>query len=317
MTMPAIIAVYVIALLVGLTIVVFVHGLGHYLAARVSGVRAAVFSIGFGPAIVGWNDRAGTRWKVGVVPVGGYVTMAEDGTAPRPRFLRTAAVAIAGPLISIIFAIMLLSGVLTAVGESVTPTKIGIVVQDSPAAEAGLQPGDEILAVDGKPVESFEDVRRMVQVNTGTPLSLAVRRDDRPLTLTVTPRIVEEVNPFEPSRRVAMIGISPAGQPRYARRNPLTAVSLATDIIWRSVVQVVWGSRRQEMLVGPIGIVARQPSLTFAHVTEVSVLFVAQLSLLLGLINLLPLPFLDGGRLLLAVWRRWRQRQASNHIRSS
>src|SRR5258706_11653751 len=173
---------YIIPFLVVLTVLVFVHELGHYLVARRNGVRIEVFSIGFGPEILGWHDRAGTRWKLSAVPLGGYVKMYGDADASslpigsldgmsieerefsfhHKRLSQRIAVVAAGPAANFVFAIVLLAALFATVGQPFTPPDVGQVQPGSAAERGGIMPGDTIAVIDGRDIERFEDVQQAV-----------------------------------------------------------------------------------------------------------------------------------------------------------
>ncbi|MEQ9641787.1 MAG: RIP metalloprotease RseP [Alphaproteobacteria bacterium] len=203
---------YVVPFLVVLTVLVFVHEMGHYLVARWCKVRVETFSIGFGREIFGWHDKAGTRWKVSWLPLGGYVkffgdlnaTSAPDGKmldslTPAQRevafhhkklWQRTAIVA-AGPFANFIYAIVILATMFVFYGQRVTPPEIGRVLSDGAGAAAGLQVGDVVESVEGRTVYRFEQLEEAVLLNPGLPVDLEVRRDGRTIPLTITPAAVE------------------------------------------------------------------------------------------------------------------------------
>jgi regulator of sigma E protease len=199
----------IVTFLVVLTVLVFVHELGHYLVARWSGVRIETFSIGFGPELFGWYDRRGTRWRFSALPVGGYVKMfgdADPSSLPgeelqtmtaeeravsfhhKPLAARAAVIA-AGPGANFIFTIAVLTVLFATYGQPTTPPIVGAVPPDSAAAAAGLQAGDTILSVDGQKVRRFEEIQEVLEVNTGTPVPLLVRRNGAELNLTATPKV--------------------------------------------------------------------------------------------------------------------------------
>jgi len=174
-----------------LTVLVFVHEMGHYLAARAVGVHADAFSIGFGPELFGWTDRANTRWKISAIPLGGYVKMFGEGAysgggeGGRPlteeerkvsfshkKLWARAAIVFAGPASNYVFAIIVLAGLFMTIGQPNTPATVGTVLEGSAAAEAGIQPGDEFLVVGGSKIERFRDVQRVVQLRPGEPLDI-------------------------------------------------------------------------------------------------------------------------------------------------
>ena len=183
---------YVIPFLLVLSVVVFVHEFGHYWVARRNGVRIEVFSIGFGPELFGRNDRHGTRWKFSAVPLGGYVKMLGDADAasatvdlshardpdsfPSKTVWQRMAIVVAGPMANFAFAIVALGILFATVGRPFTPPEVGAVQPESPAAAAGLLPGDRITAVDDRPIESFEQLQSNVIDSEGNPLAVTVDR---------------------------------------------------------------------------------------------------------------------------------------------
>src|SRR5215211_2106107 len=205
-------ALYVGVFLIVLTVLVFVHELGHYLVARYNGVRIEVFSIGFGPELFGWWDRAGTRWKFSAIPLGGYVKMFGDADATSglparvgqltaaerevsfhcKRLGQRAAIVAAGPAANFVFAIIVLALLFMTYGQPFTPAEVGQVVPGSAAEAAGMRTGDEIVSIGGKTVERFEDVQQTVRLNPGVPMAMVVRRDGQVVDLRVTPTRVEE-----------------------------------------------------------------------------------------------------------------------------
>jgi regulator of sigma E protease len=314
---------YFLPFLVILTVLVFVHELGHYLVARANGVRVEVFSIGFGPELFGWNDRAGTRWKFSVVPLGGYVKMFGDADAasmPGDRFAQMSdaernvsfhhkrlpqrvAVVAAGPVANFVFAVVVLAGLFMTVGQPFTPPGVGQVEAGSAAQSAGLKSGDVIVAIDGSQIERFEDIQRVVRLNTGEPMKMLVRRGDHELTVAVTPRVTTFTDRFGNEHKIGLLGIERSGV-NYVRRNPASALWDAGQETWSltsGTLEAAWqmliGLRPTDELGGPLRIA--QMSGEVAQGGIVAVLwFLAVLSINLGLINLFPIPVLDGGHLL-------------------
>jgi regulator of sigma E protease len=310
---------YIIPFLLVLTVVVFVHELGHFLVARRNSVRIEVFSIGFGREILGWTDAAGTRWKVGVVPLGGYVKMFgeyDEDTAeaagaeltPEDRAVsfhykslgQRSAIVAAGPIANFIFAIIVLTGIYTIVGNPAPRAAVGEVVAGSAAAEAGLEAGDRFLSIGGEEVVWFEDLRRIVQVNAGVPLSIVVARRDREVTVVPTPKPVSDGRGGE----IGLLGVKPdPEQIGYERADPLNATWMAVKRSVGLVQQILiylgeWisGGRSGDELRGPVGI-AKLSGQICGEGPVSCVLFAAALSINLGLINLFPIPMLDGGHL--------------------
>src|SRR5579875_395631 len=215
-----------------LTVLVFVHELGHYLVARWNGVRVEVFSIGFGPELFGWNNRAGTRWKISAIPLGGYVKMfgdADPSSAPSSETLREmtpqerevafhhkrlpqrAAIVAAGPVANFVFAIVALAALFATVGQPFTPPQVGKVQAGSAAEASGMQPGDRIVSIDGEKIERFEDVQRIVRLDPGHALAIVVQRGDQDVSLSVTPKLSEITDRFGNKHEYGLLGIEGQG----------------------------------------------------------------------------------------------------------
>jgi regulator of sigma E protease len=314
---------YIVPFLIVLTVLVFVHEMGHYWVARRNGVKIETFSIGFGPEIFGWFDRHGTRWKLSAIPLGGYVKMFGDADAAstpsgalstmsdaersvsfhHKSLGQRAAILFAGPAANFLFAIILLTGLFCTVGQQFTMPDVGQVTPGSAAEDAGIKSGDVIVSIDGQAVERFEDVQQAVRLNAGSPMTVVVRRDGTELTKSVTPHMTELVDRFGNKHQLGILGIGRSGVD-YVRYDPITAVwqavretgSLVTGTL-KAVGQMIVGTRTTEELGGPLRIA--QMSGEVAQGGIVSLLwFMAVLSVNLGLINLFPIPILDGGHLL-------------------
>ncbi len=318
--------------IIALSVVVFVHELGHFLVARWNNVRCESFSIGFGPELVGYTDRQGTRWKFSLIPLGGYVKMfgeadnanpgakdndeeeqTEREMTPEEKAVsfkyktlgQRAAIVFAGPAVNFLFAIAVFFVMFISVGRPVTEPVIGTVVEGSAAEEAGLLPGDRILAIDGAEIDRFEDLQRIVPLGNGAPLRLTVQRDEQVLDITAVPRVVDETDAFGNPQRRALLGVQSSGETRMmVRHNPITALGLSiqqTYVVvegtFIAVGQMISGERGTEDLGGPIKIAkfsGQAAKSGFANF----VIFMAILSINLGIINLFPVPLLDGGHLL-------------------
>lgn len=307
-----------------LTVLVFVHEFGHYFIARRNRVRIEVFSIGFGPELFGWWDRAGTRWKFSTIPLGGYVKMFGDSDASSgmpvaglsrlapaerevsfhyKRLGQRAAIVAAGPIANFLFAIVLLSALFMTYGQPFTPPEVGQVQPGSAAEQAGILPGDVITEIDGRAVQRFEDIQQAVRLNPNVPMTVIVRRDGREQTLRVTPSRTELTDRFGNHYEIGLLGIARSGV-EYVKRDPATAVVQAGTETWdltAGTLQALWqmikGTRGTDELGGPLRIA--QMSGEVAQGGIVAVLwFMAVLSINLGLINLFPVPVLDGGHLL-------------------
>jgi len=313
---------YVISLLVLLTIVVFVHELGHFWVARRCGVRVEVFSVGFGPELFGFTDRAGTRWKFSAIPLGGYVKMfgqaervleadgrERDMTAVeqdvafhhKPVWQR-AAIVFAGPAANYLLTIAALAVLFALVGQPTVPTVVGEVKEGSAAEAAGIRTGDRILSINGQPTKSFDDLVSLVQNSAGQPLSLIIQRGDTELPITAQPRPMNDSG-SDTSHQTYRLGITPGGELQYERRSlpdaGVGAVSQTYSVtiqILTNLWQMVTGERSSQELGGVLRIAKIAGDV--ANSSYVDFLFlIPALSLNLGLLNLFPIPLLDGGHL--------------------
>ncbi|MBT3535758.1 MAG: RIP metalloprotease RseP, partial [Rhodospirillaceae bacterium] len=222
---------YLLPFLVVLTVLVFVHEMGHYLVARWNGVRIEVFSIGFGPEIKGWNDSLGTRWKICWIPFGGYVKFFGDSDgASRPdgealrelsdderavsfhhkRLGQRAAIVAAGPIANFVYAIVVLAAMYMAFGQRVTPAEIGRVIENGAGQLAGFREGDIVLSIDGDDIHRFEQFEQTVFLNAERPLSFQIRRAGRELTLNATPKLVEKADRQGIKHKFGDLGVWPA-----------------------------------------------------------------------------------------------------------
>lgn len=309
--------------LVILTVLVFVHEMGHYLIARRNGVRVEVFSIGFGPEIFGWTDKAQTRWKISLLPLGGYVKMFGDADAasrpdtemgeltaeeravafPYKRLSQRAWIVAGGPIANYLFAIVLLAGLFMAIGQPFTPPVVGTVLENSAAERAGLLPDDRIIEINGWDIQSFEDIKRRISLGLGEDAAIVVLRDGREVSLLAKPDIVETIDNFGNKQSEGRLGISRSGI-EFIEHGPVSAVwsasketvSLTVSIL-KAVGQIIAGTRSAKELGGPLRIAKMSGQVAASGVVFV-VWFMALLSINLGLINLFPIPMLDGGHLL-------------------
>jgi regulator of sigma E protease len=319
---------WIIPFLFGLSVVVFFHELGHFLVARWCGVRVLTFSVGFGPEIVGFNDRYGTRWKLSWIPLGGYVKFFGDDNAAsvpdesavanmteaekRYSFFyqpvgRRAAIVAAGPIANFILAIIIFATIFAFYGRQTTTARVDTVLPDSAAAAAGLKPGDVVLAIDGRTIESFSDMQRVVSANAGRTLTFQIDRGGAPMTLTAMPALKQSKDSFGNSTCQAVLGVSRSmapGDVKTEHVNPLAAVWLGTKETWFIIDRtfsyiggLFTGRECADQLGGPIRIA--QISGQVATLGFLPVLHLAgMLSVSIGLLNLFPVPLLDGGHLL-------------------
>lgn len=310
---------WIVPVLFTLTIIVFFHELGHFLVARLCGIKVLVFSIGFGPELVGFYDRRGTRWKISAIPLGGYVKFFGDeneASVPDASTLAAmteqerkqsfpgqpvrarAAVVAAGPITNFILAIVLFAGVSMFYGKTTAIPRIAAVEPGSPAAAAGLKVGDLIVSIDSSKIDSFGDVQRIVNFSPGVTLTIEVDRGGALFTLKATPAERD---------KKGMLGITRSNEPGDVRTDPVgpvEAVWLGTKETWLVVAttmtylrDVVVGRQSADQIGGPIkiaqisGEVAKLGFGPLLHLTAI-------LSVSIGLLNLFPIPLLDGGHLL-------------------
>jgi len=311
-----------LAFLLVLSVLVFVHEFGHYFVARRCGVRVEVFSIGFGREIFGRTDRAGTRWKFSLIPLGGYVKMYGDANAasqpgdsdavppehqaeafPFKPLGQRAAIVAAGPLANFLFAIVALAGLFMTLGQPHTAPVVGEVVPGSVAEAAGFQPGDRVVAIDGRDVERFQEIQRIVALSPGERLAITVLRDGERVPLTATPQRREVTDSSGNTHTVGRLGIQVSGM-EFRRLGPTSAVLAAGEETWslttgtlKAVGQIISGTRGTDELGGPIRIAEMSGEVASNGVANL-VFFMAVLSINLGLINLFPVPMLDGGHLM-------------------
>ena len=319
---------YIVPFLFVLTIVVFFHELGHFLVARRCGVKVLTFSIGFGPEILGFFDRFGTRWKISAVPLGGYVKFFGDENAAsvpdretvaqmteaekavsfvHQRVSPRAAVVAAGPIANFILAIAIFAGIFMLYGKQTTSARVDTVQTASAAEAAGFKPGDLVTAIDGEKIDSFADMQRIVSVSAGETLTIEVDRGGAHVVLKATPQLKELKDNFGNVHRLGVLGISRSMAPgdiKTQKLSPPQALLAGVQETWFVVDRtlsyiggVVVGREAADELGGPIriaqvsGQVASAGFVALIHLTAV-------LSVSIGLLNLFPIPLLDGGHLL-------------------
>jgi regulator of sigma E protease len=319
---------YLIPFLFVMTVVVFVHELGHFLVGRRCGVGVTAFSIGFGPEIVGWNDRHGTRWKLSAIPLGGYVKFVGDVNgasvpdqealarmAPAERAIsfpfqsigKRAAIVAAGPIANFLLAIAIFGGITYANGRQILTPRIEAIQPGSAAERAGFQPRDLIVSIDGVAVGSFAEMQRIVSTSADEDLTVVVDREGATVTLHARPDLKEQDTPFG-KHRIGLLGLQASRDPadvKTVRYGLVESLRLGAAECWYVVERtfnyigkLVVGRESADQLSGPIRIA--QVSGQVASIGGIGGLIslVAVLSVSIGLINLFPIPLLDGGHLL-------------------
>jgi regulator of sigma E protease len=311
-----------------LTLVVFFHELGHFLLARLCGVRVSVFSVGFGPELFGFSDPLGTRWKLSLIPLGGYVKFFGDDNAAsapdraalaamseperRQSFVHQpvasrSAIVVAGPAANFLFAVAIFASLFMLFGKPSASPRVDSVQPGSAAAAAGFRPGDVVLTINGRRVESFTDMQRIVSTSAGETLSFEIDRGGARITLKATPALQEVRDSFGNVNRIGILGITRSTGPNDSNVQPvgpLQALVLGAQETWFVVERTLWylgrvfiGRETADQLGGPIRIaevscqVATAGLAALVHLTAI-------LSVSIGLLNLFPIPLLDGGHLL-------------------
>ena len=301
---------------------IFLHELGHYLVARWCGVKADVFSIGFGREVAGWTDRRGTRWKIAWMPLGGYVRFAGDANAASqpdgewmelPDFERSqvfhakpvwkrAAITAAGPVANFLVGYLLLAGLLAGLGDMRTPSIVGSIKAGSVAEKSGFRQGDRIVSIGDKGVDDFETLYETVYARPRMMLDFAIQRDGRSLHILAAPAYLEARDAFGNVQRRGSMGIGPVAPARVSLdwlEIPGAALDRTVGVI-RSTIdglgQILFGNLSAKEMSGPVKMAkfAGQVA-TLGWVPFIG--FVALVSINLGFINLLPIPMLDGGHL--------------------
>jgi regulator of sigma E protease len=306
--------VTVVSAVVLLGVLIFVHELGHFLVAKRAGVGVTTFSLGFGPKLVGFR-KGETEYRISAVPLGGYVRMVGENpgeeVAPedlprsfgqKPVGWRIAIVG-AGPVSNIVFALIVYYVVLVGFGLPQLTTLVGGVQKGLPAAEAGIQENDRVLRINGKPMEHWGDMVEAVQGSGGEPVKLLVEREGRRLHLTMQPEKVEATDIFGQQQSVYRVGIVAAGEMVTKEVGPLEATSLAAEkaygaaaLIAVSVYKLITREVSMDSLGGPI-LIAQAAGQAARHGLAPFLDLAGLISVNLAVLNLLPIPALDGGHL--------------------
>ena len=319
---------YIIPFLFVLTIVVFFHELGHFLVARWAGVKVLTFSLGFGPELFGFNDRHGTRWKVSAIPLGGYVKFFGDDSEASTSSADTlqtmtaderkvsfhhkkvgprAAIVAAGPIANFLLAIVIFAALFTFFGKPSQTARVDSIQENSAAATAGFKSGDIVTAINGDAIESFTEMQRIVSTKAGVPLVFTVKRGNEVVKLNGTPQLREIKDNFGNVHRVGILGITRATGPGDTVTqpvNPATAVWLGVKETWFVVDRTVayiggifTGRESADQVGGPIRIAQISGQVATIGLSAL-IHLAAVLSVSIGLLNLFPVPLLDGGHLL-------------------
>ena len=335
---------YIVPFVAIISVIVFFHELGHYSVGRWCGVKVEAFSLGFGPELLHWTDSHGTRWRLALFPLGGYVKFLGDADAAsspdhaavasmaiedRRRslvgqpLLNRAAIVAAGPIANFVLAIVIFTGLFMAFGRSEHEARIGFVEPGSAAADAGFQPGDVVTKIDGRAVTSFQDIQQAALLNTGLAISFGIDRGGQAVTLEAAPRITLVDQGVLGKRRIGHLGLGPSRNPadvHFERCSAPTCVAWAAEqvgFITHATVAYVTGlfagRESVDQVSGPIAIsqiAGEMAKISLWEVVNLAALF----SVSVGLMNLLPIPLLDGGHLLFFAYEGLRGRPLSERV---
>lgn len=340
--------IFILSTVFVLSVVVTIHELGHYWAARACGVAIDCFSIGFGPPLVSWRDKRGVEWRIASIPLGGYVRFSGDENAAsvpdqdnlaamrdsivrcegeagvakyfhfKPVWQR-AIIAVAGPVSNFILAILIMAVFLVLMGSPQRAATVNGVVPGGAADAAGFRKGDVIVAADGRKIATFQDLQGYVSLRANLPIDFTVKRAEQQIHLTATPRLVEIQDKISGRMKTGQLGIENAGVTQFKRSTVLGAIPDATVEVWGMIKTIgfylgrlVTGQLPADQISGLIGIGHTAGAVTKASAANApdfgtmalrvfvsSMLLIASLSVSIGFMNLLPIPVLDGGHLLM------------------
>lgn len=325
---------YLISFILILSIIVFIHEYGHYIVAKKFGVKIISFSIGFGKEIYGWNDKYGTRWKISLIPLGGYVKMYgdQDPTSQPSKNIKTLTnkekklaffykplhqrflIVLAGPLANYLLGIVMMLLILIKFGTSTSSNIITEVIPNLPAQTAGIEAGDRIIKIDNMNIKTFSDLQKIIQINPGILLNIIVERNSHQIPLTLTPQSKITKDFLGNEIKTGYIGIK-SDEVTFQEVTFLEAIPLSVKETWdisiltlKVIKQLILGQRNLSDLSGPVRIAQYSGQVTKKSLTKdengnrnlyLILWFIAMLSINLGLMNLLPIPVLDGGHLFL------------------
>lgn len=312
----------IISFIAILTVIVFIHEFGHYFVARKCGVKIDEFAIGFGKELFGFNDKNGTRWKFCLLPFGGYVKMFGDSNPASmadgnklkkmsaeekkvsfyfQSVYKRMAIVLAGPLANFILAIFLFSIIFRVQGITTILPIVGEVVQDSAAMEAGLKSGDRIVKIGDEEIDSFAKIQEIVYPSAGAELSVLIKRKGEEMLFAVTPKASVSEDFFGGEMKVGLIGVTSAMEYSYEKLGLGQSIVKSTSETYRlsgavlgALRDLIIGKRSIKELGGPVKI-AQYSGKSVSKGFIVVLWFMAMISINLGVLNLLPLPILDGG----------------------
>ena len=299
-----------------LTPLIFIHELGHYIVAIKSGVKVESFSIGFGPELIGFQDKRNTRWKFSLLPLGGYVKMKgeminyenfksnDKDTFSNATLKNRALIILAGPLANLILGFLLIISVFYINGRYISPPIVNDVIAEQPASVAGLKSGDVVIKIDNNVIKNFNDIKKIVEKNPKNSLIFYIEREKNFLELPVTPKVFFD-DKFK--KNIGRIGVTALPQQLeklylyeaiYFGFKEYFSITLGW---FKGFKLIITGEVNKKDIAGPIGIAKVSGSIIEKGLIDV-LIFMAIMSINLGLINLLPIPVLDGGHLCLYIY---------------
>jgi regulator of sigma E protease len=305
----------ILVTVVVLGILIFVHELGHFLVAKRAGVAVLKFSLGFGPKLIG-IQRGETEYRISAIPLGGYVKMLGEDTEEdvTPELMERSfgaqpvhkriAIVLAGPFSNFLLAIVIFAGIYIAAGIPQITPKIGTVNAGSPAEMVGIKPGDKILSIDGRAITQWEELSKSIEDAGERPLTLVVQRGEEQISLNVTPAVSEVKNLFGETIQRPVLGVAASGEFTIKKVNPLTAVYKSLEQTWTlsklfllTIVKLIQRVVPLDTLGGPILIAQMAGQQANEGILNL-INFVALISVNLAVLNLLPIPVLDGGHIM-------------------
>jgi regulator of sigma E protease len=319
-----------LAFIIVLGVLIFVHELGHYAAARSVGVQVKAFSIGFGKVLTSWTDKHGTAWQIALVPLGGFVNLLgmDDGVKltksqqkmayPCKPIWARAWIIFAGPLANMLLGFVLLVVVMLS-GEHLLKAQVGEVMADMPAYGL-LQNNDEITAMNGEDITDWDSMQKIIHARAGQPTQLVVNRAGGQVIITLTPKLTTFTDLLGDEHKVGRLGIAPSYQRFVVQHPPHLAVLKAAEKTWKltsltvvSLYKLLIGAIAPDNLTGPLGI-ADMAGQTAAAGVFALLMFMVIISINLGIVNLLPLPVLDGGHLCFLAYEAVRGKAPSARV---
>lgn len=305
----------IISFVVVLGVLIFVHEFGHFLLAKLVGVGVEKFSLGFGPRIVG-RKIGMTDYMISAIPLGGYVKMVGESPGNEVDYsllslsfshkslFKRSLIVLAGPVFNLLLAVLIFFVFFLVSGLPILQPEVGEVQEGMPAHEAGICPGDRIVSIDANPVTRWEEMADLINQSSGRPLSIEVLRDDRTVLVKVTPKQLSSQNLFGEQIEKYVIGITASGAVTVQKLNIFQSAAYGVTQAWQiaeltvlAIGKIIAGTLSAKNLGGPIMIAQLAGQQAEAGIVNF-IFFIALLSVNLGIINLLPIPVLDGGHLL-------------------